>query len=200
MIKMTSEEKTVMKGRNIWFFVSICLIVITAINASLTIYYYGRTVNDEKQYNDITGKYNDLVTKYNDIIVKYNDLAVKYNESTMKLKDVAYNVDILIKYENGTKVWYNQTTIPIGWSLFNATLKITNGNVIYSTAFGSPYITTINGVKSIGSFAWIWYTWNSSSAKWTVGATGSNEYILRDKDVAAWYLANISDFNNLPQP
>ena len=169
---MTSEDKTGMKGRNIWFFVSICLLVVTAINASLTIYYYGKYANAEKLYNDIA----------------------------VKLKDVSYNVNILIKYENGTKVWYNQTTIPIGWSLFNVTLKITNGNVIYSTAYGSPYITAINGMKSSGSYAWIWYTWNSSSAKWTVGVTGSNDYVLRDKDVAAWYLTNISDFSNLPQP
>lgn len=127
---MTSKEKNEKKERNVWFVVSLCLLIVTVINSSLILYYYEGYVNMTKQYTDITAK----------------------------LRDVSYTVNILIKYQNGTKVWYNQTLVPIGWSLFNATLKVTNGKVEYSTAFGSPFVTAINGMKSSGLYAWMWYS------------------------------------------
>lgn len=85
------------KGRGVWFLISICLLIVIVINTSLTVYYYQGYMNKEKQYNEIIAK----------------------------LEEVSYTVNILIEY-NETKVWYNQTIIPIGWSLFNATLKVTD--------------------------------------------------------------------------
>lgn len=152
--------------------VSLLLLVAIAIDSSLTVYYYQGYVNKEKQYTDLTAK----------------------------LKEVSYNVNILIKYDNGTKTWYNQTIIPIGWSLFNATLKITNGKVTYLTSFGSPFITTINGVKGSGSYMWMWYSWNTASSSWKLGETGANAYVLNDRDVVAWYLVDTSNYPNVPVP
>ncbi|MDQ1278769.1 MAG: hypothetical protein QG670_29 [Thermoproteota archaeon] len=161
---MVSMEK---KDKNVWFLVSICLIIVTVISASLTMYYYTAYTDQQKQLRGIT----------------------------LKLNEVSYSVNILIKYQNGTKLWYNNTLIPIGWSLFNTTLKITNGKVE-----GSSFITSINSIGSNYPYAWIWYLWDSSSSTWKVGDKGADAYILRDKDVAAWYLVDISNYPNLSQP
>jgi len=169
VIKLVSKGR---RKRNVWFLVSLCLLVAVVINASITVYYYQGYVNMEKRYKDIT----------------------------IKLADVSYNVNMLVKYDNGTKVWYNQSLVPIGWSLFNATLKVTGGRAEYAIFFGSPFITKINGVKGSGPYAWMWYLWNATSATWKLGEAGADAYILRDGDVVAWYLVDTSKYPNLPEP
>ncbi|MFQ6075172.1 MAG: DUF4430 domain-containing protein [Candidatus Bathyarchaeia archaeon] len=152
------------QGKRVWFIISLLLLSTLVVSSGVALYYYQGYVNMER-------KYRDVVTS---------------------LEDVSYNVDILVKYDNGTGHWYNNTLIPIGWSLFNATLKITGGDVNYSIFFGSPFITAINGVMSHGSHFWLWYLWNSTSGVWRLAETGAGDYILRDGDVVAWYLVNAS--------
>ncbi len=130
----------------------------------------------------------------------YVTLAKEYSDTVTRLKDISYNVNILIKYGNGTKAWHNRTFVPIGWALFNATLKVTNGMVDYTTLFGSPFITAINGVKGGGSRFWMWYVWNSTSATWQLGEVGADQHILRDGETVAWYLVDTSTYPNLPKP
>ena len=168
-MNVVSKER---REKNVWFLISLCLLVIAVLNASVTVYYYQGYVNMEKQYKDIT----------------------------TKLKDVSYTVNILIKYDNGTKTWHNQTLVPIGWSLFNVTLKVTVGKVEYSTAYGSPFITAINGVKGSYPYTWMWYLWNATSTTWKLGETGADAYMLRESDVVAWYLVDVSNYPNLPEP
>ena len=158
--------------RNSWFIISMCLLIVTIVSAGVTIYYY-------QGYNTVTKQYNDVI---------------------LKLKEVSYTTNILLKYSNGTKVWFNQTLVPVGWSLFNATLKVLDKRVEYSIFYGSPFITAMNGVKATGSYAWMWYVWNATSSSWTLGETAANAYILRDKDTVAWYLVDTSAYPNIPKP
>jgi hypothetical protein len=167
------------KKRNIWFITSLLLIIIVIVNAGLTIYYYQGYTTLEKQNNE---------------------LITTLNEASQKLSDVSYIVDILVKYKNGTKIWYNQTLIPIGWSFFNATIKITNGNVGYDMFFGSPFITEIHGDKASGVYAWLWFKWDKTSSAWKSGETGADGYMLKDKDILAWYLADTSTWPDIPTP
>jgi len=164
-------SQTVKTVRNIWFITSICLLIGIVITSSYTVYYYQAYVTMEKQYKD----------------------------TAAKLKDVSLTVNILVKYSNGTKTWYNQTLIPVGWSLFNATKKATHDNIEYLYP-ENPFITAINGVKQIGALYWMWYTWNATSSSWKIVWSGANDYILRDKDTIAWYLVDTSTYPNIPSP
>jgi hypothetical protein len=74
----------------------------------------------------------------------------RYKDTLSSLNDISYKVNILIKYSNGTKTWHNQTIIPIGWSLFNATLKVTGGKVEGSWSSFGVFVTSINGVSGTG--------------------------------------------------
>jgi hypothetical protein len=112
------------------------------------------------------------------------------NELTDKLKDVATTPRVLVKYRNGTEDWYNQTHIPIGWSLFNATLKITDGDVDYQQYPFGVFITAINGVAQEATTFWLWYQWNATSNGWEFGPVGADAYRVRSGDVLAWYLTD----------
>ncbi|UCH02348.1 MAG: hypothetical protein JSV20_00700 [Candidatus Bathyarchaeota archaeon] len=176
MIILNSNEG---KKRNIWFLTSLLLIIVVIVNAGVTIYYYQGYTNLEQQKNELT---------------------TTLNEVSQKLSDVSYAVDILIKYKNDTKTWYNQTLIPIGWSFFNATIKITNGNMDYDIFFGSPFITEIYGEKAGGVYAWLWFKWDETSLSWISGETGADGYMLKDEDIVAWYLADTSTWPDIPTP
>ncbi|MGD0329412.1 MAG: DUF4430 domain-containing protein [Nitrososphaeria archaeon] len=146
----------------------IVFLLVSMITAATTIYYHQEYVTMKRQYN----------------------------EELAKLGVVSYTVNILLD-NNGTKTWYNQTLIPIGWSLYNATVKVTNGNVNYSSVYGPSFITAINGVSSTVSYYWIWWVWNSASHSWTLGSVGADAYSLKNNDIVAWYFENTK---NLPSP
>ncbi|MEM3614180.1 MAG: hypothetical protein QXK91_02655, partial [Nitrososphaerales archaeon] len=52
------------------------------------------------------------------------DVKSRYNYVLSELRGVAFEVDLLIDYGNGSLVWHNNTLLPIGSSLLNATLKV----------------------------------------------------------------------------
>ena len=127
---------------------------------------------------------------------EYVTMDRQYDEELAKLGVVSYTVNILLD-NNGTETWYNQTLIPIGWSLFNATVKVTNGNVNYTSSSTGLFITAITGVSNTGSYYWMWWIWNSASHSWTLGAVGADAYTLNNNDTVAWYFENTV---NLPSP
>ncbi|MEM2583904.1 MAG: hypothetical protein QXP99_00010, partial [Thermoproteota archaeon] len=117
-----------------------------------------------------------------------------YSELLKSVEGITNRVNILIKYENGTKTWFNNTRIPVGWSLFNATVYLTNGRVNYQSFPFGIFVLGINGVNSHDSYYWIWYRWNPVEKDWMLGETGCDSYFLKDGDVLAWYLVDTSNW------
>lgn len=109
-------------------------------------------------------------------------------------RGITNRVSILIKYENGTKKWFNNTRVPVGWSLFNATVYVTSGRVNYQTFPFGIFVLGINGVDSHDSYYWIWYKWDVAKKEWVLGETGCDSYFLNDGDVLAWYLVDTSSW------
>ncbi|MBO3799789.1 MAG: hypothetical protein FGF52_01870 [Candidatus Brockarchaeota archaeon] len=116
-----------------------------------------------------------------------------YSGLLKSIEGITNSVSILIKYDNGTKTWFNNTRVPVGWSLFNLTNYVTNGRVDYQTTFG-VFITGINGVGSHDTYYWIWYRWDPVKKDWMLGETGCDSYFLNDGDVLAWYLVDTSSW------
>ena len=148
--------------RNTWFTISLVLISGLVLTSGLSFYYYAQYSATEKKYTD----------------------------TLSSLNEISYKINILIKYSNGTKSWYNQTIIPIGWSLLNATQKATGDRVkgnLYPFGF---FVTSINGVEGTGSYSWLWFMWDNSKKEWTSGTSGADSYIMKQADTVAWLLTN----------
>jgi len=126
--------------------------------------------------------------------MRLDDIEGKYLELLRNVESVTNSVNILIKYENGTKTWFNNTRIPVGWSLFNATVYLTNGRVDYQPYSFGIFVTGINSVSSHDSYYWIWYKWDPMNNDWMLGETGCDSYFLRDGDILAWYLVDTSSW------
>jgi len=103
------------------------------------------------------------------------------------VSNVAIKVNLAISYGNGTVVWYNDTYLPIGYSLFNATAKLCRvGFTVYPSM--GIWVNSINGVSEDPSTNkyWIWYTWSSNG--WKMGPVGADQYPLRDGETLKWEL------------
>lgn len=110
------------------------------------------------------------------------------------VEPITLKVSLLVKYDNGTKRWFNNTLVPIGWTLFNLTLYALGGNVDYQSYPFGVFITGISGVKQHGNHYWFWYRWDPETRDWVIGETGADSYVLKRDDVLAWYLADTSSW------
>lgn len=111
-----------------------------------------------------------------------------------KLGDVSISVNIAIDYGNGTRTWFNETTLPIGATVFNATVKVADPEP--HPQYGESFIVAINGVRMNESenLYWIWWIWDETQNQWTPGPVANNEYVLSDGQNVIWYYENTSSW------
>lgn len=109
-----------------------------------------------------------------------------------KLGEVSFSVNLGVDYGNGTRTWYNDTVIPVGATVYNATKSV--ATVEPDPKIGPSFIIAINGARQDGSQSmyWIWWIWDQTEHKWTVGPVANNEYVLSDGQTVIWYYENTS--------
>ncbi len=109
-----------------------------------------------------------------------------------KLGEVSISVNMAIDYGNGTRVWFNETTLPIGATVYNATVEVANPEP--DPKYGPSFITAINGVRQNENENkyWIWWIWDETQNKWAPGPVADNEYALSNGQNVIWYLENTS--------
>ncbi|MGC8831415.1 MAG: hypothetical protein ACP5PQ_02390, partial [Thermoproteota archaeon] len=117
-----------------------------------------------------------------------------------EVESVTLRVSLLVKYDNGTETWFNNTVIPIGWTLLNLTAYDLKGRVDYEVYSFGISVTGINGVSQHENYYWLWYKWNPEEHDWVMGETGPDAYLLKNGDVLAWYLADVSKYPNIDKP
>jgi len=153
-------------SKNVWFTLALVLACATVIASAMTVYYYMSYSTSEKRYAD----------------------------TLAALDSLTYTVRILVKYGNGSTLWYNQTRIPIGWSFLQATNKTTGGKVLGQRYSIGTFVTSINGAPGNGPKYWIAYSWNGKN--WVPLEILPELYTLRQGEIVAWYLTD--DWNGTP--
>ena len=153
--------------RNKWFTISLVLLSAFTFSSLISIYFYGQYLIAQRNYQD----------------------------ALSSLNEISYRVNILVEYGD-SKTWFNETIIPVGCSLLNATSRATGGEVsgeMFSFGF---FVKSIKGVNATDSIFWLWFIWDSAEARWIQGSSSSDAYLMRQGDVVAWLLAD--DWTALP--
>ena len=114
-----------------------------------------------------------------------------YQDVLKKLGEISITVSIALDYGNGTRAWYNGTILPLGATLFNATVKVSKYE--YDLFDGKAFTTAINDVrrKPGEKMYWTWWYWDEAERKWMLGPVACNEYTLRDGHIAIWYYSKV---------
>ncbi|MFQ6134847.1 MAG: hypothetical protein ACE5KU_03410 [Nitrososphaerales archaeon] len=131
----------------------------------------------------------------------------KYANTIESLDKLSYSIDLLMNYGNGTKIWRNNTRIPIGFNLYNVTVLITEGRMeaTYYTQFQSHFINSIDGVggaEDPDKITWAWIAWhfNEASERWEAYDVSADMVFPRDGDKIAWYYQDISKYPDYEPP
>ena len=95
----------------------------------------------------------------------------------------------LVNFGNSTRIWYNATNVPTGWSFYDLTVFITHGNVkaqFYPAPFNEHFITSIDGVGNSGQFYWTLWSYCGNLKAWTVSSVGADDVKLTNGATLGW--------------
>jgi hypothetical protein len=110
-----------------------------------------------------------------------NDLLEHYEDVTMEV-----NICIEYKELNETVLWHNNTIVPLGCNLLQATETVALVNSTYSPAQQASFVDAINGVWNHGAHFWMWQRWNDTQEKWEYGNVGADVYRLTRNETVRW--------------
>ncbi len=143
----------------------------------------------------------ELQSLYNQVLSNLEETESLYNQTLSELEKYTVLVNICIDYGNGTVVWYNDTRVPLGATLFNATSEVAvlNYTVWNLPGYGYPddkaiFIDAINGVWNDyqANKYWQWYYWDGS--QWVLGPVGCNhpDATVEDGGIYMWRYETVS--------
>jgi hypothetical protein len=117
-----------------------------------------------------------------------------FNDSSVK-GSLNKNVDLLIDFGNGTRLWFNNTKVPGTDNFYNVTYQDVNGN-LQAVWDGYPLnahlVYRIMGYGCNGTSAncdgyWSLWRWNGTKDCWSYSEVGADLVRVSDSTMAAWY-------------
>jgi len=104
------------------------------------------------------------------------------------MQSLIIKVNVLINYGNGTKEWHNDTLVPVGATVFNATSAV--AEVDYTLYGEDAMINSINGMQYTQDAGWIWWIWDPSTSQWKPTLEAANKHVLVDGETIGWNYQN----------
>jgi len=152
----------------------------------------------EKLTSNIMKAMEQTILSGNQEITKTLDDAINDTIKINRVLGGEIKVKILIDYGNGSKVWYNDTTINNGDNLFKAMMKVLK--VTYTTYQYGVFIESINNVHNDPSknMYWMWWRWDSEKKIWVLGSMSCDKYIPVNGEVFAWKYSNVMEWPPKP--
>jgi len=107
-------------------------------------------------------------------------------------------VRILLDYGNGSRIWYNETIISNGETLFKAMTKALK--MTYKTYQYGVFIESINNVYNDPNrnMYWMWWRWDSEKKIWILGSISCDKYIPVNGEIFAWKYSNVMEWPPKP--
>jgi hypothetical protein len=171
-------------------------------------------------YNSLSSSYNSSLKDYNTTltllataVANLNTSSAAYRNASVALstlwkdyqrlagaggrKALVYSVRLLVDFGNGTRRWYNGTSVQPGWNGYVVSLVLLDGNIqgIWYPKYGEHLVTGVDGVAQTQSTSW--FVWEFSGGKWSASQTGSDQMQINNGTAIAWTLCGY-DANFVP--
>jgi hypothetical protein len=107
-------------------------------------------------------------------------------------------VNIGINYGSGPVEWHNDTVVPYGQDLLNATMQVAAVEFTSYAGLGA-FVTGINGVRQdpAASLYWMFWVYNPETQQYEMAQFGASAYMLTSDQTIQWYY---EDTALLPRP
>jgi hypothetical protein len=171
------------------------------------------------RYNALAGSYNKSLADYYATLSLLSGAVANLNTSTPAYRNasvalaslwdsyqkldaanggraLAYVVDVLIDYGNGTSRWLNGSTAQPGWNAFVLTLVLTDGmmQAVWYPQFGEHFVTGIYG--ALGTSSESWFVWEFGKGGWALAPMGADAIAVQNGTALAWTLCGYdANFN-----
>jgi len=162
----------------------ITIVVLLAIS-SISIWY---CLNLSNEVSKLRSQNEELLEKIKALQRTVDELKSENERLSNYLDEVSVSIDLLVKFGNGTKRWYNNTLLPIGFTLLNATCKMLQP-VKYTVYSFGVFVDEILGIENKKPFYWLWWKYENG---WKMGETGADAEILKDGGIYAWVYTDTS--------
>jgi hypothetical protein len=132
-------------------------------------------------------QYTTYRDEYNNLLSDLNTLSNTMGNVSDTMNSVSLRVNILVSYGNGTRMWFNNTALPIGSTAFTAILAVAD---VKHTDYGGTrgiLVTSINGLAD-DSTAHGWFYWyrDTGNSTWVCPNYACSQYILHRGDTIAF--------------
>ncbi len=119
-----------------------------------------------------------------------------YSSTLASLDGLSYEIDLIINFGNGSTSYFNQTIIPIGFDMYNATILATGGRVdaTYFPEFDAHFVNSIMGLSGDAGSGWSAWAFDDITGEWRALEIGADSFILKDGQSVAWYHQGFDDF------
>ncbi|MGQ9460521.1 MAG: hypothetical protein ACUVRA_04750 [Candidatus Bathyarchaeaceae archaeon] len=128
---------------------------------------------------------------------QYNIYQNEYENLASEMESILL-INILVSHGNGTKIWHNDTALPVGSTAFKAILAIADTEYVdYGGELGI-LVTSINGLTNNFTHGWLYWYWDAEKSEWILPEYSCAKYILRRGDTIAFDYVNYVVWPPLP--
>jgi hypothetical protein len=111
--------------------------------------------------------------------------------SIVVAQEATVAVNIGINYGTGPIDWHNNTMVPSGENLLNATMSVATVEFTNFAGIGA-FVTSINGRSQDPSanLYWMYWVYNPQTRQYESGPVGAGSYLLTSDQTVQWYLSS----------
>ena len=139
------------------------------------------------------------VLSFSGALYMYNEYRVldqNYQAIQENIDNVSINIDFIVDFGNGTIIYFNQTRVPVGFSMYDSTAFIIgeeNIDSIYYSDFNAYFVNSLLGTGNNPDYAWSAWQYQQD---WELLEIGSNLFIPKDGQTIAWYYQDVNEFGS----
>ena len=167
-------------------YVALALLVWSISGTVVAGYYFTQYNTYKDEYKNLANEFNTLSGALAGFSTNLNNLSSDLGNVTEVLESISLKVNIILSYGNETKIWKNDTALPLASTAFTAILAI--ADIKYKDYGGELgiLVTSINGVANNSTHGWLYWYWDAENSEWILPEYSCAKYILHRGDTIAF--------------
>lgn len=158
--------------RRVFTYVALAMLVWAILGTATAGYYFTQFTTYQNEYRNL--------------VKELNTLSQAMGNLSDVMETVSLKANILVDYGNETKIWHNNTALPVGSTGFTAILAVGDTRYVDYGGDMGILITSVDGLANNSTFGWFCWYRDSAESEWTFLEYSCVKYILHRGDIIAF--------------